>query len=272
MDTSNFKKGYKGVLKFIELGGSYCKDKYCIIINNVPKRYTPTTFNLLIAYLKFGYIAFGKDNVVYNLKGFSNLYDSVSIQDKGGYSGYYRQNNMASKIRYDKLYYLNNKERIYNRDKITTKLYRDANRASIRDYNREHYKRNKRKLNDYRQDLIRKLKEEGGEKWELHIIKCNIRGRLNNAIKSQGTKTKNNGAFLDLVGCSPEDCKRYIESLFAEGMSWDNYGMKGWHIDHIKPLCSFDLLEEAQVKEASHYTNLQPLWAEDNLRKGGRTL
>ena len=51
-------------------------------------------------------------------------------------------------------------------------------------------------------------------------------------------------------------------------MSWDNHGYDGWHVDHIRPCASFDLTDEEQVRKCFHYTNLQPLWAKDNLRKG----
>ncbi len=55
-------------------------------------------------------------------------------------------------------------------------------------------------------------------------------------------------------------------------MTWDNYGLYGWHIDHIKPLASFDLTDREQFLEACHYTNLQPLWAEENLSKGNKII
>lgn len=53
-------------------------------------------------------------------------------------------------------------------------------------------------------------------------------------------------------------------------MSWDNYGLRGWHIDHIRPVASFDLTDEKQLYECFNYKNTQPLWAEDNLKKGSK--
>lgn len=80
----------------------------------------------------------------------------------------------------------------------------------------------------------------------------------------RGTKNR----FGAIVGCSLEEFKQYIAAQFDEEMSWDNYGE--WHIDHIKPLSSFDLLDEDQVKECFHYSNTQPLWGPDNMAKGMR--
>lgn len=91
-----------------------------------------------------------------------------------------------------------------------------------------------------------------------------LRKRLNRAIKGN---YKVGSAVKDL-GCSVEELKEYLQSKFIEGMSWDNYGE--WHIDHIKPLASFDLNNKEEFKMAVHYTNLQPLWAKENLKKGKR--
>lgn len=73
--------------------------------------------------------------------------------------------------------------------------------------------------------------------------------------------------FVDLVGCSPEFLIKYLESKFTKGMSWDNYGFRGWHIDHIKPCASFNLFDDIEVKKCFHYSNLQPLWMKDNMSK-----
>lgn len=100
-------------------------------------------------------------------------------------------------------------------------------------------------------------------------IAVNLRGRLSQAIRNN---YKSGSAVKDL-GCSIDDLKAHLEARFhhnpntGEMMSWDNYGRKGWHIDHIMPLCRFDLTNEVELKKACHYTNLQPLWAKDNLEK-----
>lgn len=78
-------------------------------------------------------------------------------------------------------------------------------------------------------------------------------------------------AYSPLIGCSISELKGYLENLFSDGMSWDNRGMYGWHIDHVKPCASFDLTNEEEVKKCFHYTNLQPLWARDNFVKGSKT-
>ena len=82
---------------------------------------------------------------------------------------------------------------------------------------------------------------------------------------------KNGSAVKDL-GCSIDELKTYLESKFQLGMTWDNWSKDGWHIDHIKPLSSFDLTDKKQLLEACHYTNLQPLWATDNLSKGDKII
>ena len=97
-------------------------------------------------------------------------------------------------------------------------------------------------------------------------IGTNLRSRLNKAIKGN---YKSGSAVFDL-GCSIDEFKVYMESKFQLGMSWGNWGRKTWHIDHIKPLASFDLSDRDELLNACHYTNLQPLWAKDNMMKSDR--
>jgi hypothetical protein len=90
---------------------------------------------------------------------------------------------------------------------------------------------------------------------------CRIRTGL--ALKNGFYKKEKT---FDLIGCSPNFLKQYIESKFQEGMTWENYGRFGWHIDHIKPCVRFDLSKPKERAKCFHYTNLQPLWWRDNVR------
>jgi len=71
---------------------------------------------------------------------------------------------------------------------------------------------------------------------------------------------------MELIGCSAEELVAHLEAQFTEGMTWENYGE--WHVDHVRPCASFDLTDPAQQRQCFHHTNLQPLWAEENLTKG----
>ena len=94
----------------------------------------------------------------------------------------------------------------------------------------------------------------------------NLRSRLYCAVvrAQAGQKT---ASAAELIGCTPQALVAYLEALFQPGMSWDNYALDGWHIDHIRPCASFDLTDPAQQRECFHHTNLQPLWAKDNREK-----
>ena len=76
---------------------------------------------------------------------------------------------------------------------------------------------------------------------------------------------KNNKTF-NMIGCSPEFLKEHLEKQFVDGMNWENRG--DWHIDHILPLSSAQ--NEDEIYKLCHYTNLQPLWAEDNIKKSNK--
>jgi len=95
-------------------------------------------------------------------------------------------------------------------------------------------------------------------------LASNIRCRLNMAIKNSHRR----GSAIKLLGCSVPFLKEYLEKRFLTGMSWDNWTVSGWHIDHIIPLNFFDLTDPIELKKACHYSNLQPLWAKDNIIKG----
>lgn len=76
---------------------------------------------------------------------------------------------------------------------------------------------------------------------------------------------------LELLGCTIAKARVHIEKRFIEGMSWENHGINGWHIDHIIPCSSFDLTKDEDQRKCFHYSNLQPLWAFENLSKGNKS-
>ena len=95
-----------------------------------------------------------------------------------------------------------------------------------------------------------------------------LRRRMSTALhQAMLVKTESSANIVNYIGCSIAELRAYLESQFKPGMTWDNHGVHGWHIDHIFPLCRFDLTNENDMKKAWHYTNLQPLWAKENLRK-----
>jgi hypothetical protein len=105
---------------------------------------------------------------------------------------------------------------------------------------------------------------------EMFKLCLNLRARLKGYLRIKNLSRKINKKTLDMIGCSPAELKQHIESNFVKGMSWDNYGITGWHIDHIIPLSSAKTKEDAIL--LNHYTNLQPLWAIDNIKKGKKIL
>ena len=114
-------------------------------------------------------------------------------------------------------------------------------------------------------EKIRQRDRERYHKYKKNIqfrLAMNLRSRLRSALKG----SFKGGSAVRNLGCSIDQLKHWLEGQFAFGMSWDNYG--DWHIDHIIPLSRFDLTNHEEVKVACHYTNLQPLWAEHNLKKG----
>jgi hypothetical protein len=147
-------------------------------------------------------------------------------------------------------------KRVYNLN------WRVANRGRIRGYDAKYAASNREKVRVRRRKVIRKYMNKR-RKLDLNFrLAGALRSRLWSAIRNNSRK----GSAVRDLGCSIPELRVYLESKFTAGMTWENYGE--WHIDHIKPLISFNLIDYAQLAEACHYTNLQPLWAKDNMAKG----
>jgi len=169
-------------------------------------------------------------------------------------------------------YYENNKEKVSS----YFEKYRNENHENILIRAREYRKNNREKIIENLRlwkknnpDKVVKSRKQQGKRNEIDVIfnlKNRMRCRLFHFLNKNNI-TKKSKTF-EIVGCSPEFLKEYLEKQFKDGMSWDDRNK--WHIDHIIPLCSAKTEEE--IYQLSHYTNLQPLWAEDNLKKGNKIL
>lgn len=170
-----------------------------------------------------------------------------------------------------------------NKDKARQShlAYRDKHREELIEYSRTYYQTNKKeqrlKQNAYykaNSKRLNKARAKSHREYEKIRRRTDINHRLRNYLRNRiGSAIRNyykSGSAVRDLGCTIEHLKQYLESKFQPGMTWENHGKHGWHIDHIKPLSSFDLTDREQFLQACHYTNLQPLWAKDNLKKRDR--
>jgi hypothetical protein len=165
----------------------------------------------------------------------------------------YYQKNKDGLSKQKKNYYQNNKTKL----KEKMRIYYINHKSKLNEKMKEYHIKNKKIINNRQNKYCsNKLKTDINFK-----IKHYLRRRLNNALRGRSKSAKT----IQLLGCNIDQLKNHLESQFTEGMSWLNYGK--WHIDHIKPCASFDLSKPKEQRKCFNYINLQPLWAEDNLRK-----
>lgn len=149
-----------------------------------------------------------------------------------------------------------NKNNKYRRREIN-KSYSIKNRDKVLKDMRDWYQNN-------REYAIKKVSQRIAQREKTDInfkISRLLRSRLCSALKHN----LKSGSAVKNLGCTIQELRLHLESKFQPGMTWENHGK--WHIDHIVPLCSFDLTDIEQLKKACHYTNLQPLWPQQNLNK-----
>ncbi len=140
--------------------------------------------------------------------------------------------------------------------RASTIKWKRKNPERVKELNRVSYEKNKKSI-----FLRRKLRLAVNPNAQIAML---LRARMNAAVDSNA---KIGSAVRDL-GCTIAELKLHLAAKFTDGMTWGNRGRHGWHIDHIIPLSAFDLSNREQFLRAAHYTNLQPLWAFDNLSKG----
>lgn len=169
-------------------------------------------------------------------------------------------------------------ERSVRADKIKAAavLKREENIA----YQKEYRRKNAERLSAFYKERYQKRKQDPQFKAKLAQreklarqmnpalrIKQALSSRLHKFLAAQGS-SKAGRKIMDYVGCSKEELRAHLESQFSKGMTWENQGFRGWHVDHIIPCSAFDHTDEKQLRQCWHFTNLRPMWSRDNLSKG----
>ena len=179
----------------------------------------------------------------------------------------YREEHKEEIRKTQKKYYIGNKDKFLGK----IKKYQEKNKEKITKRQKKYYENNREKLlvkaKKYRENNKEKINNNSKKRYHTDInfkLATNLRHGLNRVLNGI---SKSNSA-IKLLGCSIEFLKKYLEKQFTKGMSWDNYGK--WHIDHIKPCSKFDLTKKFNQRKCFNYKNLQPLWAEENFKKGNK--
>jgi hypothetical protein len=206
-------------------------------------------------------------------------YFSWKVRAKGGlhsqcksccnkYCKKYREKNPEQIRESQNKYYAKNREKI----RVDHKKYREENP----EYNKKYYEENREKISarqkKYREENREKIAEchkkymrQRSQQDPIFRLLNNMHGGLWKCLSGK----QKNSHTMQYVGMTPDELMDYLEGRFTEGMTRDNYGK--WHVDHTRPLASFDFTgpdNEEQLHMAWNYTNLQPLWAADNISKG----
>ena len=217
--------------------------------------------------------------VNFNKRSDCNTYSSYCKKCSNEYKKQYKKKNIQKIKAYNKKYCQDKKSQKneYNRKyrtlgyvkqkiQIQQKIYRETNKLQLKLQKQNWYQKNKDRIREAKRNNKSQQRE-----WQRIRMSTNITAKLSSILRGRLNKALNgnykSGSAVSDLGCSISEFKSYLESKFQPGMTWDNYGLYGWHIDHIKPLANFDLTDRKQLLEACHYTNLQPLWAKDNLSK-----
>lgn len=189
----------------------------------------------------------------------------------------YYQEHREQLSTYQKKYHESHKEK----RNAYSRTYWRKNRETLCGQKRKYTEENKERRKEYVKANIVRIREKQAERQRdrtkndiQYRLKKNLRKRIYDCVVRFNIEKRD--STMNLLGCLASDLVARLESMFQPGMSWDNYGeyragkLMTWHIDHIRPCSSFDLTDPEQQKQCFHYTNLQPLWAVDNIVKGAK--
>ena len=170
----------------------------------------------------------------------------------------YREKNNEKIIEYSRVYHKNNKDTLLKHSKI----YNASHKKKRQLYDRIYYIKNKRKILDRHNKYV--FHKNSSD------ISFNLNRRMASGMRSAINQNKRGRNWEGLVGYTLDELKNHLESLFVNGMTWDIFLEGKIHIDHIIPkvFWQYELPEDDEFKQCWCLANLQPLWAEDNLKKG----
>jgi hypothetical protein len=173
-------------------------------------------------------------------------------------------------------------DKLRNRCKQCRKRLNDSNLKDLKEFfeknkelkkekDRIYWKKNTEKIKIKRSTPESKAKKAIHDKNYVNKNKCNPSFVVGKSLRSQISSRVKNGVkknkTIEILGYTINELRSHLESMFTEGMNWNNYGRHGWHIDHVKPLVMFDLSTEDGIKDAWSLSNLQPLWEKENHSK-----
>lgn len=186
------------------------------------------------------------------------LMREVKNEELSNYHKEYRKNNLKRIKEVDKIYRIKNQERI---KLVKSKWVAD---------NQEYINKQKRQWDKDNKEKLRPIKREKERLRLANNINYRISKAFSHRLRETLKRTKNGCKWQSIVGYSIQELKIHLESLFWPGMTWGNYGE--WHIDHIKPISAFSFISinDPEFKQCWVLSNLQPLWAKDNLSKGAK--
>ena len=161
-----------------------------------------------------------------------------------------------------KAYYDKNKEQERIQKKEWQTNNKDKKAASDKRYRQKHAEKIKQNIRSNYPRLREKQRERYRTDPEYRLKMC-LRAGFTQSLRLQDAEKHT--SVSKLIGCTMAELKTYLSSKFVEGMSWDNHGK--WHIDHVRPVSSFSMADASQRAKCWHFSNLQPLWAKDNLSK-----
>jgi len=190
-------------------------------------------------------------------KEYAAAYRKANAKKARAYAKDWRKAHPIYLTEYNKEYTANNKE--------TLKQYQKERHIKRYEKEKENIKHRNRQWNKQNREYLRINALQRRKTNIQYKLACYLRARLRSILKGK----RKAGSAVNNLGCTLTQLKDHLEKQFTQQMTWGNYG-KVWHIDHIEPLCSFDLTIREQLLIACHYTNLRPLDAIQNMSEGGK--